>query len=160
MYVKENPNRKKTSLVKAILFCKNHFIWRRGVSWLVNRYFWFFQELTKIVVNYYYRKAISDSLNHVSRNKCEGTQFFINFRRNQEFNFEIMLKVPNCIFRSLEKKLLEFCEATKSNTSALYNKKLSTVVKCFCGWNPLTLHSFFSRPLCMPWIFHNGWLKR
>ena len=35
-----------------------------------------------------------------------------------------MLKVPNFVFRFLGKKIYEFCEATKSYTSALYNKIL------------------------------------
>ena len=49
-------------------------------------------------------------------------QFFVQFRRNQEFNFKVLLKVPNVIFRFLEQELLAFCEANKSHTSALYVK--------------------------------------
>ena len=69
----------------------------------------------------------------MSRNKCEGIQFFIIFRRTKEFNFKVIFKVPNFVFRFLGKKILEFCEATKSYTSALFDKLLSTVVKCLCG---------------------------
>ena len=35
-----------------------------------------------------------------------------------------MLKVANFVFRFLGKKILEFCEASKSYTSALYDKIL------------------------------------
>ena len=69
----------------------------------------------------------------MSRNEGERIQFFIPFRRTQEFNSKLMLKVSNFVFRFMKLKLLEFCEATKSYTSALYNKILSTVVKCLCG---------------------------
>ena len=44
----------------------------------------------------------------------KGIQLFINFRRTKEFNFKIILKVPNFVFRFVGKKILEFCEATKS----------------------------------------------
>ena len=57
-----------------------------------------------------------------------------------------MFKVPNFIVRFLGEKFLEFCEATKSNTFALYYKILSTFVKCLCVWNCMTLHSFFPHP--------------
>ena len=51
----------------------------------------------------------------MSRSKCKGIQFFIHFRRTHEFNFKVMLKVLNFVYRFLEKKLLNFCEATKSS---------------------------------------------
>ena len=54
-----------------------------------------------------------------------------------------MLKVPNFALRFLGKKIFRICEATKSYAPALYNKILQTVVKCSCGWNCMTLHSFF-----------------
>ena len=57
---------------------------------------------------------------------------FSFFRRTKEFNFKVMLKVPKFVFRFLGKKILEFCEASKSYTSAIYDKILSTVVKCLC----------------------------
>ena len=60
-------------------------------------------------------------------------QFFIILSKTKEFNFKEILKVPNFVFRFLGKKILEFCEATKSCTSALYDKILSTAVKCRCG---------------------------
>ena len=43
-------------------------------------------------------------------------------------------------------KFLEFCEATQSYTSALYDKMLSTVLECLLEWNCMTLHSFFLHP--------------
>ena len=55
-------------------------------------------------------------------------KFFVQFMRNQEFNFEVLLKVRNIVFRFLEQKLLAFCEAKKSHTSAQYDKILSKVV--------------------------------
>ena len=62
-------------------------------------------------------------------------KFFVQFRRNQGFNFRILLKVPNVFSRFLEKKLLAFCEANNSHKSALSEKTLPKVVKCLCGWN-------------------------
>ena len=60
-------------------------------------------------------------------------QFSIFLRRTKEFNFKVMLKVANFVFRFLGMKILEFCEASKSYTSALYDKILSTAAKYFCG---------------------------
>ena len=54
-----------------------------------------------------------------------------------------MLKVTNFVFRFLQKKILEFCEATKSYTTVFYDKIFLTVVKYLCGKNYMTLHSFF-----------------
>ena len=68
----------------------------------------------------------------MSRNKCEVIQFFI-FMRTKEFNFKIILKVLNFVFRFLGKNILEFFEASKSYTSSLCDKILSTVVKCLYG---------------------------
>ena len=45
-------------------------------------------------------------------------QFFVQFRRNQEFHFKVLLKVPNVAFCFQELKHLAFCEANKSHTSA------------------------------------------
>ena len=73
-------------------------------------------------------------------------KFFVQFRRNQGFNFRILLKVPNVFSRFLEKKLLAFCEANNSHKSALSERTLPKVVKCLCGWNCMALHSFFSNP--------------
>ena len=44
-----------------------------------------------------------------------------------------MLKVPDFAFRFLGKKILEFCEATKSYTSALYNKILQKLLNALAG---------------------------
>ena len=77
-------------------------------------------------------------------------QFFIFFMRTKEFNLKVILKVANFVFRFLRKKFLEFCEASKSYTSALYDKTLLTVVKCLCGKTCVMLHSFFPHPfLCL-----------
>ena len=50
------------------------------------------------------------------------------------------------LYQSLGKKL-KFCEAAKSYISAIYEKILSMFVKCLCGWNCMSLYSFFSHPL-------------
>ena len=43
-------------------------------------------------------------------------------------------------------KFLEFCEINPT----LYNKILQTVVKCLCGWNCMTMYSFFPHfSLCL-----------
>ena len=55
-----------------------------------------------------------------------------------------MLEVLNFAF--LGKKILSFCEINPTR----YNKILSTVVQCLCGWNCMTMHSFFPHPsLCL-----------
>ena len=111
-----------TSLVKTILFRKNNFICYGEVSrFIINRCFWFFDT-----------KQLNSFCNHMSRNKCEVIVFHF-FRRTKEFNFKVMLKVPNFVFKFLGKKILEFCKASKSYTSAFYDKILSTVIKCLCG---------------------------
>ena len=66
---------------------------------------------------------------HMSRNTCEGYCFSFNLG---EFNFKVLLKAPNVVFRFLEQKRLAFCEANNSHTSALYYKILSKVNKCLC----------------------------
>ena len=58
---------------------------------------------------------------------------FSFFRRTKEFNFKVMLKVPRFVFHFLGKKILEFCEVSKSCASAIYEKILLTVVKCIFG---------------------------
>ena len=60
---------------------------------------------------------------------------FLN--RTKEFHFKVMLKVPNFVFRFLGKKILEFCEVSKSYTSALYDKMFLWLNLCDI------LHSFF-----------------
>ena len=50
----------------------------------------------------------------LSRNKCEGINLFIYFRKTQEFNLKVMLNVPSFVFHFLGKKILEFCEEAKS----------------------------------------------
>ena len=44
----------------------------------------------------------------MSRNKCEGIQFFGFFRRTKEFDFKVMLKTPTFVFRFFGKEILEF----------------------------------------------------
>ena len=78
-------------------------------------------------------------------------KLFVQFRRNQGFNFRILLKVPNVFSRFLEKKLLAFCEANNSHKSALSEKTLPKVVKCLCGWN--LWHSIVS---FLPFFLTNG----
>ena len=51
-------------------------------------------------------------------------QFSIFLWRTKECNFKVMLKVANFVFRFLGKKILEFCDASKSYKSALYDKIL------------------------------------
>ena len=61
-----------------------------------------------------------------------------------------MLKALNFVLYFQGKKILEFCEATKSYTPAVYDKILPTVVKCLGGWNCMTLRSFFTHSsLCL-----------
>ena len=114
-------------LVKAILFRKNNFICNREVnSFIINRYFWFFQGLTKIVVDQSLGQ-LDSFFNHMWR----YTVF--HFFRTKEFNFKVMLKVPYFVFRFLGIKILEFCEANESYTSAIYDKYCQRLLNVFVG---------------------------
>ena len=59
------------------------------------------------------------------RNKCDGIQLFIHFRKTQEFILKIMLKVSNFFPRFQGKEIWNF--ARQLNPT---QKLLSTVVKC------------------------------
>ena len=69
------------------------------------------------------------------------------------------MKVPNFVSRFPEKKISEFCEATKSYTSAFYDKILSTIVKYLCGWNCMTLYNVFPHP-CLYLVTKINLLKK
>ena len=128
------------------MFRKNNFIYGIEVNRLVNRCIWFFQRLPKIVVNHLWYVQLSKTAFVIICQEMWKIKFFVQFRRNQGFNFRILLKVPNVFSRFLEKKLLAFCEANNSHKSALSERTLPKVVKCLCGWNCMALHSFFSNP--------------
>ena len=114
-------------LVKAILFHKINFICIRAVSRLVNRYLWFFQILTKSVVNqslnvtYSYIRQL---LYSYVKKQMWRKQFFIHFRRTQEFNFSVMLKVPHFVFRFLE----NFVRQLNLHAMTKYCQRLLNVV--------------------------------
>ena len=99
-------------------------------------------------LNYTY-SYIRQLLQSYVKKKCEGIQFVIHFSRTQGFNFKIMLKVPNWFFIFLRRNFQNF-RRQLNPTHALYDKILSTVVKCLWGWNSMTLHRFFPHPsLCL-----------
>ena len=101
---------------------------------MVIRYFKFFQGLTKIVVNHIMIVQLYSYITIYQELNLKKYSFSFNLG---EFRNSIS------IFCFLEQKLLEFSDATKSFTSVLYNKILSTIVKCICAWNSMTVHSFF-----------------
>ena len=89
----------------------------------------------------------------MSRNKCEGIQFFIIFfLRTKEFNFKVMLKVPNSVF-SWRKNFYNF-------ERQLNPTHLHSMTK-YCQW---LFNVFVSKPVwhCIV-SFHtvrsSSWLK-
>ena len=89
-----------------------------------------------------YKSTFSYSTPHVAASEFWRFSFNLEELRNSVSG---NVGSPNFVFRFLEQKFLEFFEATESYISALSlsDKIFSTVVKCLCGWNCLTLHIFF-----------------
>ena len=56
-----------------------------------------------------------------SRNKCDGIQLFIRFRKTQQFILKIMLKVSNLFFPFSGERNIELCKTTKSDTENIAN---------------------------------------
>ena len=74
-------------------------------------------------------KAIKPALNNIKQNNI----VFHSLKENSGIQFQSNVESSQLCFPFSEYKILEFCEATKSYTSALYEKVFSTVVKCLCG---------------------------
>ena len=87
------------------------------------------------------------------RNKCEGKEFSIHFRKTQQFIFEVILKVCKLVFRFMW-KIKKFYEAAKSYISALCEKNCQRLLDVF-GGEPVShcIVSFLTLPSA-------SWIKR
>lgn len=70
--------------------------------------------------------------NYTSRNKCEGIiQFFIQFRKTQEFNSKVRLRISTLISVFSSRNFQNFVNQLNLTHLQLYDKILSMVGKCW-----------------------------